>query len=461
MRIDKKIVWLRFYSILLCLVSLSVVSTKGYAQSSKLNDVAANYLEVKEYTLNNGLHLIMNRDTTSPIVTVGVMYHVGGKNEDRNLTGFAHFVEHLVFHGTKNIAEGDFETFVREAGGYSNASTSNDRTWYYAIFPYNQLELALWMESERMLHPMVTPEGFERERQVVKEELNVRYRGGALANVENIMMDFVFENHPYKDPLIGHIDHLNAATVEDFYNFTSKWYTPCNACLVISGQLDFESTIELVEKYFSEIPSAKVKPERTIFDPAKNPTGKFEVRELEGIKEPHMVISYRAVREREPEADVMKFIINLLTDRDGGGEFVALEKDSTISRISVTPEFYEDVGMVWIRVSYKEGIDYLSVLDKIDNVVANIVKNGIDSNRVNKLKKAYNSDYLDLYFSPPTVAEFLATGYTLYGDTFRTLNTLDIVNGINNDIIKEVVGSNMNSEKRDILIFIPKNQISK
>ncbi len=461
MRIDKKIMRRRFYYILLCLVSVSVLFAEASAQGSKLNNVASKYLEVKEYTLNNGLHLIMNRDTTSPIVTVGVMYHVGGKNEDRNLTGFAHFVEHLVFHGTKNIAEGDFETFVREAGGYSNASTSNDRTWYYAIFPYNQLELALWMESERMLHPVVTPEGFERERQVVKEELNVRYRGGALANVENIMMDYVFDSHPYKDPLIGHIEHLNAATVEDFYNFTSKWYTPCNACLVISGQLDFNSTIELVERYFADIPSVEVKPARTSFDLAQNPTGKFEVRELEGIKEPHMVVSYRAVREREPEADVMKFVINLLTDRDGAGEFVTLEKDSLISRISVTPEFYEDAGMVWIRASYKDGVDHSTILEKIDGVVAGVVKSGFDSNRINKLKKAYNSDFLDLYFSPPTVAEFLATGYTLYGDTFRTLNTVEIVNGITNDVIKEVVKRNMDKKMRDVLIFVPKKQNSK
>ena len=129
-----------------------------------------NKVEFQEFTLDNGLRVILHQDKSTPIVAVSVMYHVGSKNEKPELTGFAHFFEHLLFEGTENIGRGEYDKYVEKAGGTLNANTSMDRTYYYEILPSNQLELGLWLESERMLHAKVETVGIETQRSVIKEE---------------------------------------------------------------------------------------------------------------------------------------------------------------------------------------------------------------------------------------------------------------------------------------------------
>ncbi|HLU93356.1 MAG TPA: insulinase family protein, partial [Membranihabitans sp.] len=133
-----------------------------------------NEIPFTEFDLDNGLHVILHQDNSTPIVAVSVLYHVGSKNEDPNRTGFAHFFEHLMFEGSKYINRGEFDTYVSNAGGVNNANTSMDRTFYYEIFPSNQLELGLWLESERMMHAKIDSKGIETQREVVKEEKRQR-----------------------------------------------------------------------------------------------------------------------------------------------------------------------------------------------------------------------------------------------------------------------------------------------
>src|SRR5690606_27992670 len=133
-----------------------------------------NEISFTEFDLDNGLHVILHQDNSTPIVAVSVLYHVGSKNEDPDRTGFAHFFEHLMFEGSQNINRGEFDTYVSNAGGVNNANTSMDRTFYYEIFPSNQLELGLWLESERMLHAKIDSKGIETQREVVKEEKRQR-----------------------------------------------------------------------------------------------------------------------------------------------------------------------------------------------------------------------------------------------------------------------------------------------
>ena len=128
----------------------------------------------EEYNLKNGLHVILHQDNTAPVVTVSVMYHVGAKDEQPDLTGFAHFFEHLLFEGTKNIERGDWFSIVSSNGGTNNANTTDDRTYYYEVFPSNNLELGLWLESERLLHPIINQIGVDTQNEVVKEEKRLR-----------------------------------------------------------------------------------------------------------------------------------------------------------------------------------------------------------------------------------------------------------------------------------------------
>ena len=219
---------------------------------------SAQKVAFEEFTLDNGLHVILHNDASAPVIITSVMYHVGSKNENPERTGFAHFFEHLLFEGTENIKRGEWFKIVTANGGTNNANTSEDRTYYYEVFPSNSLELGLWMESERMMHPIINQIGVDTQNEVVKEEKRLRVDnqpyGSLIAEVKKNM----YVKHPYRWATIGSMDHLDAAKLEEFQAFNKKFYVPNNAVLVVAGDLnDIPKTKEWVNKYFGAIPKGK------------------------------------------------------------------------------------------------------------------------------------------------------------------------------------------------------------
>jgi predicted Zn-dependent peptidase len=214
-------------------------------------------IEFVEYDLPNGLHVILHKNNTNPIAAVSVLYHVGSKDEDTNRTGFAHFFEHLLFEGSTNIGRGKYSEYVEEAGGTLNANTSQDRTFYFELLPANELELGLWLESERMLHAKVDQLGVETQRQVVKEEKRQRVDNQPYGTFLGNAFDLAFEKHPYQWIPIGSMAHLDAATESDYVKFYRTFYVPNNATLSIAGDIDIEQTKKLVKKFFGSIPAGE------------------------------------------------------------------------------------------------------------------------------------------------------------------------------------------------------------
>ncbi len=196
-----------------------------------LNSQSVNF---QEFDLDNGLHVILHKDNSAPVVVTSVMYHIGAKDEDPDKTGFAHFFEHLLFEGTKNIERGQWDIIVNSNGGRYNANTSPDRTYYYEVFPSNKLEIALWLESERMLHPKVSQLGIETQNEVVKEEKRLS-ENQPYGKLREVISENLFKVHPYKGTVIGKMEHLDSATEEDYKNFNKKYHIPNNAVLVVAG----------------------------------------------------------------------------------------------------------------------------------------------------------------------------------------------------------------------------------
>jgi zinc protease len=218
---------------------------------------AALEVPFRQFQLRNGLNVILHRDTSVPIVTVNVWYHVGSANERQGRTGFAHLFEHLMFEGSKHVKEGEFDTLLEAAGGNNNGSTTNDRTNYVIDVPSNALELALFLESDRMgyLLDTMSPSRVDGQRDVVKNERRQSYenRPYGMASLEIDKMLWP-SNHPYSWPTIGHMEDLTAASHDDVVQFFKTYYAPNNASLVIGGDIDFDRTRALVEKWFGEIP---------------------------------------------------------------------------------------------------------------------------------------------------------------------------------------------------------------
>jgi zinc protease len=215
----------------------------------------------RQFTLANGLNVILHRDTSIPVVAVNMWYYVGSANEKPGRTGFAHLFEHLMFEGSKHVPEGQFDILLEGAGGDNNGSTANDRTNYVIDVPSNALELALFLESDRMgyLLDTMSPQRVDGQRDVVKNERRQSYENlpYGMASIELDKMLWP-SNHPYSWPTIGYMEDLTAASYQDVVEFFKKYYAPNNASLVIAGDIDFDRTRALVEKWFGEIPRGAV-----------------------------------------------------------------------------------------------------------------------------------------------------------------------------------------------------------
>ena len=233
-----------------------ILFTIAFASYALVN---AQEVDFVEYDLDNGLHVILHQDNRAPVITTSVLYHVGSKDEEEGRTGFAHMFEHLLFEGTENIEGGQWFKIVDANGGQNNAYTSNDYTYYYEVFPSNKLELSLWMESERMLHPIIRQEDrIELQEGVVKEEKNFRLRNAPYGALLYAVRSNLYKKHPYGRLTIGLDKDLEAANIDDFIKFNQLYHKPNNATLVVAGDIDVEETKMLIKKYFNDIPSSEL-----------------------------------------------------------------------------------------------------------------------------------------------------------------------------------------------------------
>jgi predicted Zn-dependent peptidase len=216
--------------------------------------IALKPIQFVEYDLPNGLHVILHENHAAPVVSTYVLYHVGSKNERADRTGFAHFFEHLMFEGSDNIPRGKIDKYVSSAGGNLNASTSFDQTDYFFNVPANQLKLALWIESERMMHSKIDETGVETQRKVVKEEKRMRYDNQPYGSLFEELAKLVFAGSPYSWVPIGSVQYIDQATIQEFRDFYKTYYLPNNATLAIAGDFNLDATKKLVEDYFGAIP---------------------------------------------------------------------------------------------------------------------------------------------------------------------------------------------------------------
>lgn len=267
-----------------------------------------------QFTLPNGLNVILHRDTSVPVVTVNIWYHVGSANERPGRTGFAHLFEHVMFEGSMHVPEGQFDNWLEAAGGNNNGSTTTDRTNYYEDLPSNALELALFLESDRMgfLLDDKAPDKINGQRDVVKNEkrqsVDNQPYGQAFTEISSLLYP---PGHPYSWSTIGSMEDLTAASFEDVARFFRTYYVPSNASLVIAGDLDIDSTRKMVEKWFSDVPAGKPVPPLTaptaVLDGVKKKTI------TDRVQLPRLYLAWHSPALLKPGDAEMDVISNLLS----------------------------------------------------------------------------------------------------------------------------------------------------
>lgn len=429
-------------SALLCITSLSV-------------SAQANKIEFEQYKLKNGMNVILHEDHSTPIVAVTVLYHVGSKNEFAERTGFAHFFEHLMFEGSDNIGRGEYMKTVAANGGILNANTSFDRTFYFEILPSNQLELGLWMESERLLHLKVDSIGVQTQREVVKEEYR-QSDNQPYGSFLREMFSRAFEKHSYNWVPIGSLDHLNEATIEEFIEFYKTYYVPNNATLSIAGDFDKKQLKKWIETYFSPIPRGTKEMHRpTIMEPIKHK----EIRDTvyDNIQLPAVMMGYHTPAQGTSDAYAVDMLAQILSQGNSSRlqKSIVDEQEKALF-VGAFPFPSEDPGLSLMFGIPNTGVDIVDLEKAIDSEVEKLQNELISEKEFQKLRNQIENNMISQNSTVEGIAESLANYYIYYGDANLINTEISRYMKVTREDIQRVAKEYFRTDNRVVLYYLPK-----
>ena len=487
-------------------IAFWLISGLTVAQSKKI--------EFIEYDLDNGIHVILHENHSTPVAAVTLMYHVGSKNEKEGRTGFAHFFEHLMFEGTQNIDRHQYDKYVEKAGGTLNANTSQDRTFYYELLPSNQVELGLWLESERLLHAKVEKIGIETQREVVKEEKRQRMDNQPYGSWQENIFKRAYDKHPYRWTVIGSMDDLNAAQEDDYVSFYRTFYVPHNLTLSIAGDIDIEQTKKWIDDYFGTIPNgdklniyrdkeflsrekfaAKYKKEVGMLVDAKNFVGDYNSLSTEAfiekyfpnastkphdiprptIKEPllkaevidtiydniqlpGLFMAYRTPELNHPDHYAVEMLTNILS----GGKSSRIYKNVVEGKQQAIQAFIfpfnlEDPGIALTIAIAQKDVEITDLQKSFDIEIEKLQKELVSKEELQKIQNQIENDVISSLSSMAGIAEDLAQYYTYYKGQTNLINTeIDKYLAVTPEDIKRVANTYFIPTNRVVLHFLPK-----
>ena len=402
--------------------------------------------------------MLLHEDHSTPIVAVSVMYHVGAKNENPERTGFAHFFEHLLFEGSANIERGEFFKYIENAGGTNNANTTNDRTFYYEVLPSNQLELGLWLESERLLHANIDQKGVDTQNEVVKEEKRLRVDNQPYGSFLAEMNKRAFKKHPYRWTTIGEMEHLDAATLQEFMDFYHKFYVPENAILSIAGDIEIESTKSMIEAYFGSIPRGKQKIEPiTIVEP---PLG-GEVRDTiyDNIQLPGVMMAYRVPEQGTKDFYAIQMMSMILSNGESSRlNKKCVEETQSAMYAGSFPFPSEDPGLSFVFAIANSDVAPNILEEEVNGEFEKLKTELISDKELTKIRNMMENDFIYNFNSMVGIAENLAN-YKMYLGDANLINTeLDRYLQVSKEDILRVANKYFTKDNRVVLYYLPKEQ---
>lgn len=413
----------------------------------------------KKYEMANGLTVVIHEDHSDPVVYVDVTYHVGSARELPGRSGFAHFFEHMMFQGSDNVADEEHFKIVTESGGTLNGTTNQDRTNYFETLPSNQLEVALWLEADRMgwFLDAVTQQKFEIQRATVKNERGQNYDNRPYGLVYEKTKEALYPfGHPYSWTTIGYIEDLNAAGLDDLKNFFLRWYGPNNATLTISGDVNTEEALKLAQKYFGSIPRG---PEVKNMAPAPVTLDKVRYMSYEdNVKMPYFKMTWPTVESAHPDAAALDVLAELL----GSGKSSLMYQTFVKPQLSVNAFGYHPTGELHgtfeLATYNKPGTKLADIEKAMNDALEAWLKAGVNTDDLNRVKAKIESEAIYRLQSVQGKGAQLAFYETFYGSPGYFYSEIEKYRAVTAEKVMEVFKKYIYGKNRVCLSVVPKGQ---
>ncbi len=353
-------------------------------------------LNCNKYKLQNGLEVILFRDKTLPIVSVNIWYKVGSANEVKGKTGFAHLFEHMMFQGSENVEKEMHFRYIQEAGGTLNGSTSIDRTNYYETVPSNNLDLALWLESDRMGFMLegMTQEKLDNQKDVVMNERRQRYENPPYGLAwEKVFSNLFDKSFPYHWPTIGWMEDIRNYNLDDVKNFFKTYYAPNNATLVVAGNYDEKTVLESINKYFESIPAYPNIPQ-IVANPIPLTESKKIIHE-DNIQLPRLYLAWQTDKMFGADDAALDILSELLGSNKNSRLYKSLVHEKQIAQdVSCFQYSAKLCGMFFIIATAKPGVDLQTLHEEISNEVNRLINEGIGDDELLRTKNSIKSTFI-------------------------------------------------------------------
>jgi zinc protease len=434
----------------------AVVWLAPWPAVSGATDVRPPKLTYERIQLPNGLTVLLHQDRSTPIAHVQLWYHVGSKDERPGRTGFAHLFEHMMFKGSKNVEPEQHTSIVSSVGGRANAYTTEDATVYWQTVPSQYLPLVLWMEADRMATLRIDERTFANEREVVKEERRMRIENQPYGRLNEILFEQAFTVHPYRHPVIGSMQDLEAATIEDVRDFYRTYYVPSNLTMVIAGDFEIPQAKELIERYLARVPPA-AKPVPRDIPKEPIPTKEKRVTVTEPWPLPAVVVAHHITYDGHPDGYPLHIVSKVLSDGQSSRIYRKLVYETGLAltafgggNIIEHPNLFFAVAIVNPGQS-PEAVEK-ALIAELDKLKAE----PITERELQRAKNQFARDYILGRESLQDKASHLAHAEVIHSDITTADGEFDIFQGITLADVQRVAKTYFTPERRVVLHVMPK-----
>ena len=413
-------------------------------------------VELKETKLANGLRVITVEDRNAPVIALNVTYNVGSRNEREGRTGFAHLFEHMMFKGSENVGTGEHFYLIFNNGGTMNGTTNEDRTTYFEALPANQLDLALFLEADRMRSLVINKANLDNQRNAVQEERRLGVDNQPYGQSSEIQQGLIYDNFAYKHTVIGSMDDLNAATVEDVSAFFKMYYAPNNAVLTLVGSFNTADAIKRIKKNFESIPRQPDPPPVDMTEPEQKAERRAAVDDALA-RLPQVDIAFKAVPGNTSDFYALQVLSASLQSGQSSRLYQKLVKEKElVTGVSGFIDEKRGMGAFYTSATVRQGVKSADVEAAIYDEIERLKKDGIEDWELQKAKNTTRRNFINNMQSSLSRAINISVWTVYYNDPNLINTRLDKVSGVTKADVQRVANKYLTAANRTVVVTNPK-----